>query len=206
MKRIALLVVCIAIGVAASTAQVRFGGGAHGGLSFASFPQPVNQFFGVGFGGGAHADMNILPFLGLRLNFDYTTFASDKSKLKEQFSVTDGNGNPVPFTVEGLHATILGITANAIGKIPTGSSVTPYGLLGMGLHIGSNSDLKIISNGNTLFTSSSESSTNFGLNFGAGSEFGIGGRSKLFVEAKYVLIFTSGNSTGHIPVTVGVTF
>jgi hypothetical protein len=45
--------------------------------------------------------------------------------------------------------------------------------------------------------------TKFGMNFGAGVEFKLGSL-KMFVEGKYVMIFTEGEKTGIIPVTVGL--
>lgn len=204
MRKTIVLAVALVLGAAASQASVRFGGGAHGGLSFSSFPKPSNELFGLGFGGGAHGDLNINEYFGVRLNLDYTTFASDKSKLKQIFRVTDGAGNRVDADFSGLNTSIFGITANAIGRIPTGSAVTPYGIFGLGLHIGSTSDLKIDFQGNNIATvSGGETGTNFGLNFGAGSEFRVGA-TKLFFEAKYVLVFTEGSSTGFVPLTFGV--
>ena len=81
------------------------------------------------------------------------------------------------------------------------------GLLGFGMHIASVSDLKVSYQGQPVTvtgTSGLGSDTNFGMNFGAGSEFGLG-NVKLYFEVEYVLIFSSGSSTGHIPITVGVT-
>ena len=205
MKKIMFLFIIMGLGILPSRADVRFGGGAHGGVSFGSFPQPLNEYYGTGFGGGVHADLNIIEPLALRLNFDYNRFASDKNKLQNQFSVTDPAGNPVPFEVAGLDATMFGITANAIGRIPTGSVVRPYGIVGLGIHMLSASDLKITSGGQTLLEQSAgDNVTRFGLSFGAGTEFLVGA-TKLFVEAKYVLIMTE-NSTAHIPVTFGVSF
>jgi opacity protein-like surface antigen len=208
MKNFVLALALLAMTVSVSQAQLSFSGGPHGGLTFSSFPEGVKEFYGIGFGGGAHADLNIASFLTTRLNFDYNTFPSDKAKLKTQFRVTDPNGNPTNnFDVVGGNVSIIGVSLNGIGKIPTGSSVTPYGMLGFGLHILNQSELKVNANGNTLLTIPSPSSdTNFGLNFGAGVEFGLGYRTKLFVDVKYVLIFTQNANSLHLPVTVGLSF
>lgn len=204
MKTIIVALLVVTAGLSAE-ANVRFGGGAHGGLSFSSFPDPIGEFYGMGFGAGAHGDLNIIEPVTVRLNVDYNRFGSDKTKLENQFSVTDPQGNPVPFEVTGLDATMFSVTANVLGKIPTGSSVRPYGTIGFGLHSLSASNLKITSGGQTLLDQDSgDSSTNFGINFGAGTEFLLGSAT-LFVEAKYVLIFTE-NSSAHIPITLGVAF
>lgn len=201
MKKLAVLALLLMMAAASSNAKIRFGGGVHGGLSSVSFPQPLNEFYGLGFGGGVNADIDVIRYLTLRLNVDYNSFPSDKDRWKDRIA----NGAPLNFTVEGANLSIIGITANAVGKIPTGSAVIPYGVFGLGLHIGSGSDLRVVSGGRTVLTAPVESTTNFGLNFGAGSEFLVG-FSKLFIEAKYVLIFNGGGNIGHIPVTFGMVF
>jgi hypothetical protein len=208
MKTSIIAIALLIASASASFAQVSFGGGAHSSLAFTSFARPLNEIYGIGFGGGAHGDVNIIPALALRLSFDYNTFPSDKTKLKAGFVVTDGNGNVTNnYDLEGANITIFGITANAIGKIPTGASVKPYGILGFGLQISSQSDLRFLANGQAFQTlRGAESSTNFVLNFGAGVEFGLGRRTNLFIEGKYALILASGGSSSYVPITVGVSF
>jgi len=206
MKRIIVLVFGFTFLVSMSHAAVGFGGGAQAGISISSFPKAISDGYGMGFGFGAHGDVNIIKFLTLRLNFDYHIFPSKKDKIRDDLAAANAV-NASDITVEGLNANIVGITVNGIAKLPTGSSVTPYGLLGFGMHIASVSDLKVTYQGQPVTvtgTSGLGSDTNFGMNFGAGSEFGLG-NVKLYFEVEYVLIFSSGSSTGHIPITVGVT-
>lgn len=208
MKKLGLLIATLTFIVGTSVSQVSFGGGAHSNLAFSSFAKPLNEIYGIGFGGGAHGDLNILPQLAVRLSFDYTMFPSDKTRLKQGWIVTDRNGNRTDnFNIEGLNVTAIGIMTNVIGKIPTGSSVVPYGVFGIGLHILSASDLRVVLDGQTLAERRApDNSTNFGMNFGAGVEFGLSRRTKLFFDAKYSLVFTSGTSTSYIPLTFGVSF
>jgi opacity protein-like surface antigen len=221
MKRIVLVALALLIASAPAMSQISFGGGVQGGLSIASFPDEIKDFYGVGFGGGAHLDVNVLRYLTLRLNGDFFTFPSDKKKvgalLAQQFSVNEGGtwvaADPAKTTVEGYNARAIGITLNGIGKIPTKSVVTPYALLGVGLHIVSASDMSVSYTGLGDITkdlvegdivSQPESKARFGLNFGAGSEFSLGG-AKLYIEVRYVMIFTPDKKTNHIPITIGVT-
>jgi len=51
----------------------------------------------------------------------------------------------------------------------------------------------------------SKSQTKFGLNGGVGLSFGIG-QADLFVESRYVSVFTPDNNTNWVPITVGITF
>jgi len=206
MKKLLFLALTIAMAATGANASVRFGGGTHAGLSFGNFPEPLNQFYGMGYGFGLNGDVDIIPALALRLNLDYSRFGSDKDKLRGLFSVTDAQGNPLPFDATGLDASIFSGTANAIGRIPTGSAVRPYGIFGLGLYVLKASDLKVTSSGQTLLEQPvADAITRFGLNLGAGTEFLVG-PTRLFVEAKYVMIFTDDSTTGNIPITVGVAF
>jgi hypothetical protein len=49
-----------------------------------------------------------------------------------------------------------------------------------------------------------DSETEFGLNFGAGAEFRLAALT-IYLEVKYVMIFTEGSNTTHIPVMIGIT-
>jgi opacity protein-like surface antigen len=188
-----------------------FGGGAHAGISISSFPKATGvteSFYGLGFGFGAHGDLSVVKFFTARLSVDYNTFPSDKDKIKSLILQANPGVNPADVTFEGINVSIISFTLNGLGKIPTGSSVTPYGILGFGLHLMSASDPKVTYQGQDVTAQAGfgkvESETKFGLNFGAGAELALGG-FKLFVEAKYVLIFAKDDTWGHIPIIVGVT-
>lgn len=180
-----------------SYAEMSFGGGAHSGLAFSKPDQ--YSLYGLGFGGGAHGDLNIIPALALRLNFDYHSFPLDKSALRVAGNI------PNTIDIQGGNISSIGITVNALGKIQTGSSVKPYGLLGFGLQLMNTGDVRYSANGRSV-DYTYDGTTNFGLNFGVGVEFAVGYRTKLFFDAKYVLIFASPATKGYIPLTFGVSF
>ncbi len=110
------------------------------------------------------------------------------------------------FSLDGVdgHTRMLGGTANALFAFPSASPVRPYLLAGPGLY-----------NGKTTIDGlgSSQSDTKFGMNAGAGFDFGMG-KAQLFAEARFHAIFkgavdaTSGNETTAymIPLTVGLRF
>jgi opacity protein-like surface antigen len=216
MKRTLCCILVLLGTVQLGRAQFSVGFGAHGGISMASFPPDVKDFYGIGFGGGAHLDLNVLRFLSIRLNGDYLTFTSDKNKIKEllvqQFTVDGAAADPAKTEYDGLNAGIITISLNGIGKIPTGTIVVPYGLIGVGVNMMSLSDHKVTYTGKGDITQplidlkiigKPESQTKVGLNFGGGVEFQLG-KVKLFVEAKYVMIFTPDNKTNHLPITIGI--
>ncbi len=211
MKSVLHVVVFLTIATMVCTpsasAQLSFGGGPHVGFSFSSFPKAVKDYYGMGLTFGAHGDLNIIKFVTVRLKFDYNTFSSDKDKIASQIAA----GNNVPASdlkMEGLNAGIIVIGIDGLGKIPTGSIFTPYGILGLNMNFLSVSDPKLLYRGqdvtNQVF-GKTQSETKFGINFGAGGEIKFG-LVKAFLEIKYALIFTSGEGTNHLPITLGVSF
>lgn len=206
MKRLVLCAAVVLLTAQFAVGQVSFGGGGQLGISIAMFPDPLKDYYGMGLGFGGHADVNILKFLSVRLNVDYYTFGFDSKKLTD--ALAQQNGIPAgDLTMEGLRANTIAITVNGLGKIPLRGIVTPYGIFGLGLNMMSASDPKVSLRGQDVTAQAglgkSESITKFGLNFGAGSEFQLG-KIKLFFEVKYAIIFTEGKSTGHLPITFGV--
>lgn len=101
------------------------------------------------------------------------------------------------------HSRLLGGTANAVYAFPGVSTARPYLIGGLGLY-----------NGKTTITGlgSSDASSKFGVNAGAGFNFGMG-KAQLFAEGRFHAMFKSvTNSAGEektgymIPLTVGLRF
>jgi hypothetical protein len=110
------------------------------------------------------------------------------------------------FGLEGIdgHSRLIGATANAVYAFPSAAVARPYLLGGVGLY-----------NGKTTVDNlgSSDAQTKFGLNAGAGFDFGVG-RARLFAEGRFHAIMkgvtdvnTGDEKTAYmIPITVGVRF
>ena len=110
------------------------------------------------------------------------------------------------FGLDGIdgHSRMIGGTANAVFAFPGVSAARPYLIGGLGLY-----------NGKTTITGlgSSDSQTKFGINAGAGFDFGLG-KAKLFAEGRFHAIMkgTVDPTTGAekaaymIPLTVGLRF
>jgi len=216
MKRSLLVAILLLFCIGAASAQMQFGGGAQAGIDFASFPKPIDQIYGTGYGFGGHGDLLIMKYLGVRLSIDYRTFSSDKGKLAAAYaSLFTFNGvqaDPSQTSVTGLNTSDLSFMLSGIGRLPTGSIVTPYALLGLGLHVVSASNPTISYQGQDItqqllqqqIIMNPTSATKFGIHFGAGGELSLG-MVKLFLEVKYVVVFTQNNSTSFIPIEVGIT-
>jgi opacity protein-like surface antigen len=110
------------------------------------------------------------------------------------------------FGLEGVdgHSRMIGGTANAVFAFPGASMARPYLIGGLGLY-----------NGKTTIDGlgSSDSQTKFGINAGAGFDFGLG-KAKLFAEGRFHAIMkgvpdgtTGDEKTAYmIPLTVGLRF
>ncbi len=134
---------------------------------------------------------------GVRLDLGYNqvngkTFAEGTSAEVE---LDDGT----------IWSALLGLTA----QWPVGASGTSFYLVGGGgIHhfrdfggFSSNGG----ETGGGLFGGDEENITKFGVNGGAGINFGIGA-ADLFVEARYVSVFTENENTNYIPVVIGLRF
>lgn len=102
------------------------------------------------------------------------------------------------------HSRIIGGTANAVFAFPGAGAARPYLLGGVGVYNG-----KVTIDG----FGSSDAETKFGLNAGAGFDFGLG-KASLFADARFHAILKGGvdastfeETTAYmIPVTVGLRF
>ena len=194
---------CLFLLTGTAPAQMKFAVGPHIGVSFSSFPKPLNEVYGTGFNFGAQGEMELMKHVGIRLGLDYGMFSSDKSK----FQYTDGNGQAIPSSdISGLNVGMFSITASGLGKLPLQGGVTPYGILGFGLHISSVGDLVVKAGGQDYTTIQGSSTTKFGMHFGAGTEYKINKNIGIFGEFKFMLIFTEGSSTTVMPLMFGANF
>ena len=210
MKRFAILAVCLGIVAGSADAQkVTFGAGVKGGVTISAFQDLIKEFYGIGYTFGGHLDANIVPAFSLRLGVDYYSFGADTDKLKPFVAAEAG----VPVTsidnLSGGSINIFAVTLNGLGKLPTKSSIVPYGLFGVGIHNISLSDITGSAEGQEGSLSADDigfkEGTKFGLNFGVGTEFHMK-KIVLFVQAGYTLVFTEDESNGGIPIVVGVSF
>lgn len=210
MRYCVLMLIASMVLASPSLAQLSYGVGANAGFGFASFQKEISDYYGFGFGFGAHGDLNIVKYVTVRLNFDYNIFPSNKDKLIPN-NLVDEFGNPInksDVSISGLNVSVFAITISGIGKLPTGSMVTPYANLGFGINVLSLSDGSITYKGQDAgqIKVGVEKQTKFGIHFGAGSEFNLSRLIKLYVDVRYAIIFTNDSSNGYVPITFGVTF
>ena len=216
-----------------------YGGGAQFGLAFSTFKKPAGDLYGTGLVFGGHGDLNISRYFGVRLSFDYVTFGADNDKLKgvaadasvkavEDYLGGHLNAQDNAFvratvkSADGARVKAPSIFIAGLGKLPTGSMVTPYALLGFGITFMGTSDMNFVTDGVRVQNGQTgqivqlipagnqsvtiDSQTKFSMQFGAGGEFAMSKLIKLFFEVKYSIIFTEGGSNSYLPLVIGVTF
>jgi len=92
-------------------------------------------------------------------------------------------------------------------QFPFGSSGSSFYLMGGGgIHhftdVGSDNGVAVI-DGTALSSSANQSLTKAGVNGGLGFNFGFG-RAKLFLESRFVSVFTEGKNSNYVPIILGV--
>jgi len=205
MKRFVLVVGMLFLVAQLAGAQQSFGGGGHLGIAFSSFPDPVGKYWGMGFCFGGHSDYNIMKYVGVRLDVDYTIFGFDNKTFVDDLAKRYGVASS-DLKVEGFGLNTFSFMIQGLGKIPTKTLVTPYGILGLGIHILSVGTPKIlyreVDNTKNVGLDKDFGETDFGLDFGAGAQFSFSG-FKAYIEFKYMLIFTKEKSSGVFPIMIG---
>ncbi len=122
---------------------------------------------------------------GARLDLSYNKINGDT------FGGTD-------FEDGNIWSAMLDLTA----QWPVGGTGTGFYLVGGGgVHHFRDFDFRTSSTSTTQF----DNETKFGVNGGAGISFGFGA-TDLFVEARYVNVFTDGSDAQYVPIVLGLRF
>lgn len=188
--------------------NLRFGNGLYFGVQGgANFPQnEINNVYEAGVGAGAQLGWDpVSSPIGLRVNAMW-------NRLNGK-DVADGPINNVMYR-NVPNADLYSAFADAKVRLPfgrfLGATSGLYAVGGGGVTYFRNyadfSGGTGINTGNSVTnTFNPEDKTQFALNGGGGLSFGVGNVS-LFVEGRYVRVFTQGPRTDYVPVTVGLTF
>ena len=204
MKRsLITLPIVLVVLVSTSNAGGLIGFGVQATGAALNVPEPLKSVYGTGYGGGAHLDINLPMVFGIRVAADYTTYAPDNDKFRTVLANLN-NAVASDFEIDGGRFNIFSISANAKFGLPT-PVLSPYLTGGIGVASVSTSDLTIKYQG-VPYTAApgSSSATRTSLNIGAGVDLNL--ILTIYLEAKYTVIFTEGESSSFVPVSLGVTF
>jgi opacity protein-like surface antigen len=146
--------------------------------------------FGVGFG------YPFTPIFSTTIYFDYGNFGFDGDKFAHDMGLSG------VISVDGLNASIITITANFKAAVPTGT-VRPYFSSGGGFFLLSRGDGSV-SGGGLVVPVEGDSEDAFGINVGAGIEYAVARTVNIFLDGRYVLGFTEGESTRVLPIKLGM--
>jgi len=189
MKKI-FVVVLLLLPLIASAQRTYLG--IQGGLTFPSSPSGFKNYWTTSFNLGLDVDRQVADLFSVGGEFNYASFALDKSTTGVNANVTRGSFNA---------AQIL-----ATAKITDFSSintVSPYGRVGLGISFTSFDDLRA-PNGDLLLRGSSENG--LGVMLAAGVAFNLQSGSRLTIEGSYRVNNRPGDSFNGFLVDVGYRF
>lgn len=189
--------------------SLRFGNGLYLGVQGGTnFPQNrINDFYEAGYGAGLQLgwDPTTSP-LGLRVNANWNRFNGR--------DIANQRIGGLNYNVDLPNSDLYSAFADAKLRLPfgrfLGATSGLYAVGGGGVSYFRNyatftNTTGINTGGNAVNTFNAEDATQFALNGGGGVSWGIGNVS-LFVEGRYVRVFTEGPRTDFIPVSIGLTF
>jgi opacity protein-like surface antigen len=187
---------------------IRFG--VHGNFSLSNFPAPeiegaeaLSDAYGTGWGGGAHLDVRFVGFT-LRIQGDYTTYSADEDKFREAYEAVFG-GAVSQLGISGGDLRIVTVSANGhLDLLPIIPLVSPYATGGAGLAwiTLEEASTSIAGVPGNTFPSSSQNGRAL-VNAGLGLAINLG--MTLYVEGRYVWLYTEGETSTYVPITAGVT-
>jgi opacity protein-like surface antigen len=204
MKRIPLVLLCVVILAPGAFAGTLVGFGFQATGAQVNFPEPVKDYYNRGFGGGAHLDIGFVPAVGIRLVGDYVVFSPDNDKLKGSLVQANPGSAASDFSIDGGQINFLTVSLNLKFGVPS-PIFSPYLTGGAGSTSVSTSDIKVsYRGGQSENFPGAKAETKFSANLGGGVELKMG--ITLYVETKYTWIFTEGETSTYVPVSIGITF
>ncbi|MGD9379556.1 MAG: outer membrane beta-barrel protein [candidate division WOR-3 bacterium] len=168
----------------------------NGALGLPMSPEVFSDYWKtsiLNFGGGFGYSFS--PVVSTNVYFDYGNFGFDGEKFAHDLGV----GGMI--SVDGGNASVMTVTANIKAAVPTGV-LRPYFCGGGGLYMLSIDDATV-SGGGMVIPAEGDSENALGINFGAGFEFAVAKTVSIFLDGRYVLGFTEGESTGTLPIRLG---
>lgn len=202
MKKVLLASVIILVFAVTGSAQPKIAAYAGGGLSMPMGPTEFKDSNKMGFGGFAAIGYEVNPSFEVVGHFGYNSNSADIDGLKEQYSqITD-------LELYGGDVKIIEFGVDVKFNIPmgeTGSAFKPYLVGGPGM-----ANVKIdsmnIKGGGYEFAVPDQSTTKAAANVGAGFTYMFTPTVGGFLDARFAMVFTEGDTWSYLPIRAGITF
>jgi len=204
MNRILVLLLSMVVFTSGAYSRTLVGFGFQGTGAQVNFTGPLKDIYGQGFGGGAHLDIGFAPSIGLRLVGDYIVFSPDNGKYKDMIVHETPGTVASDYSIDGGQINFLTASLNLKVGLPS-PVFSPYLTGGAGSTTVTSSDTKIsYRSGSSQSFPGASAETKFSANAGGGIDLKVG--VTIYVEARYTWIFTEGETSTFIPVSIGITF
>lgn len=169
------------------------------GYSLSIAPDTFSTFWDNGINLGGGIGYSFLSRIALIAYFDYTSFPLNEKVVADEFgpgiSETD---------VRGESAKILHFTGNVkLNPLLNPSTLSPFLSGGIGV-LRFSSEAVDASGPGPSERIAERSSTGFAVNIGAGLDILIPGPLDFFLEGRYIIGFTEGESTSYVPFRGGI--
>ena len=168
-----------------------------------------SDFWKMGFGGSGRLAFEVAPAIEIGATFGYTAFPFDDDKFIEWVEANWGDVAE-DAEVEGLDVNAMEFLADIkykFGVGPEAKAFAPYMMAVFGMTQLSFDDATVTEGGETqTIDMSALSATDLTLGFGAGFEYMFSPKAGLWVDGKYMVIMTEGESTSHLPIRAGLKF
>ncbi|UCE24145.1 MAG: outer membrane beta-barrel protein [Candidatus Zixiibacteriota bacterium] len=199
MKRLAVvlavfLVFAVTAGAQGDAARMKPVIYAGGGIGLPLSPSAFSDGWkmGIGFGGGV--GLQVTPYVEVIGKFFFNTFPLD---LPEVPGITTDGGD--------LRFMEFGADVKYIFTVGPDSPVGPFLLAGAGMANVKVTDFTVSGDGETnTIPFGDYSETKFALAFGGGFDYMFSPKAGMWVEGRYALVLTEGDSFGYFPIRVGV--
>ena len=216
MKRstiVAVVVVVLAFSGSALAGEMKPAVYVGGGISMPLSPDFFKDYWKMGFGGGGGVGFAFSPVVEVGANFAYSSFALDEDKFLAAAGLTSEIMDLYNISVDisGFDMSAMEFLAYVKYTFNTGESkFKPYLTSTVGMTQLSADEISlevdVPGHGMISFTQPSQDVTEMTLGFGAGFEYMFGPKAGLWLDGKYMLIMTEGESTAHLPIRAGLKF
>jgi hypothetical protein len=179
-----------------------------GGMSMPSSPSTFSDYWKTGYGGLVSVAFGTQKGVEVAFTFGYTQFPINSDKIIAYAEDMLGETVPADATIDGFDTKALEILADVkyiFGAAEGGKPFGPFVLASAGMTNLSFSDGTVTGDGETRTADMSDiSSTKLTAGVGAGFQYMFKPKTGFWVDARYMMITTEGETTSHIPIRAGI--